>query len=192
MKKLTKTTYTGNLILIVDGDPTLPTSRIFLGRKCKKQKGEDASRHNAGKHKRVAAGLWTAPGGRTEKTDSSQKMAAKRECFEETGLRFPVKDFEQVGLLTSYIGEDAETPTWSVIIYRVIDPSAIRDVEQRPVVWKEIGWFEVNHLPRDMIASDKEWLPQLFHGQYLSITVRLDETGRKTTSVSIRQVLSFG
>lgn len=176
--------HVGNLILAFDRSKSNSRTRLFLVQKEPKNKDDDQR-----KRKRVGIGRWVPPGGGREDFDHSQKHAAKRELWEESGEKWkiPVGDLRRVGLLQGY-DADKRFPRiwnrarlkWIVHIYETVIP---KDICNRFGLSKGIvnaGWFPITALPWDkMMRSDKYWLPLLISGQQLLVKVLFDyDTGR--------------
>ncbi|GEM_PF-2516465 len=180
-----KTTHIGNITLVINNSLDRKNPCILLGRKKLKRKSDDKR-----KRKRIGMGRWVPPGGATEKSDKSQKHAAQRELYEETGLLFPIRAFRKVGILKGYL-DSTTVPTWLVHIYIVNTDSS----NQTFVVneeYEEMRWLSLAKLPfENMLQGDVEWLPRIAGGEMLSIKLVATENADKAFSVKIVPIKSF-
>ncbi len=177
--KLPTTHHVGNVILTFDRPLTDPGVCMFLILKEKKNKSDRRR-----KRKRVGAGKWSLPGGATEVFDRSQKHAAQRELYEESGdvWRMPLGDLRKVGLLkgmqcakrNSVSWEDAQLK-WIVHVYMTVIPQDLKDLHRLSKGIVDRRWFPLHSLPYDnMLTPDRTWMPPLFKGEQHLIEVLFD------------------
>ncbi|MDE1974971.1 MAG: NUDIX domain-containing protein [Patescibacteria group bacterium] len=176
--------HIGNVTLVLKSDG--PSKRLLLVLKPPKSKADDKR-----KRKRVGAGLWVPPGGGTEPTDKSQKHSAQRELLEETGLRYPIKNFRKVGVLKGFNGSENDL-LWLVHLYLLVKPSS--DAQQ-PIPGDNVikaKWFPTSSLPfKRMLTGDRDWIPRIVNGEMLSIMIVFNENGSDVRSKSVKPVRSF-
>ncbi len=102
-------------------------------------------------------GKWNGFGGKVENGESLED-SAKREIFEETGLR--ALQLELAGVIDfEYLGKDKKV---QVSFFKVTE------FEGRPVETEEMRpqWFGVTGIPiKDMWPDDEYWLPLLLAGK---------------------------
>ena len=106
-------THVANVTLILDGQIDDRNRKLLLGLKRPKNQADEKR-----KRKKVGSGLFVPPGGGVKPSDKSQRHGAQREVFEETGFRFPLKDFKKVGTLRGYM-DSYQKPLWLVHLYLV-------------------------------------------------------------------------
>lgn len=177
-------THVGNVIIVLDRSISRNNPRILLG--CKRPKEENDERR---KRKRIGIDSWVPPGGATEDDDKSQKHAAQRELYQETGLVFPLNLFRKVGVLRGYT-KSIDLPTWLVHIY-LVDASEKTQAFVPNEEYVEMRWFLLSELPFEkMLQGDRDWLPKIAKGQKLSIKIIANENGDKAFSV-VRPIGSF-
>lgn len=178
-------THIGNVTIILDRSNSQNNPHILMGRKRPRGKKDEKR-----KRKRIGVGLWVPPGGATECSDKSQKHAAQRELRQETGLVFPLKSFQKVGILRGYINS-TDVPTWIVHIY-IVDASKTEQVFVPNEEYFEMRWFHLSQLPFEkMLQGDREWLPKIVKGQKLSIRIFTSENVGKAFSIVTEQISSF-
>ncbi len=178
-------THVGNVTLILDRPIWQRTTRVLLGLKRKKRKGDEKRTRKV-----VGSGKFVPPGGATEPTDKSQKHSAQREVLQETGIFIPLRCFRKVGILRGYIN-DNPTPLWLVHIY-LANIGRIDKIFAPNEEYEKMCWFFAHSLPHDqMLSSDKYWMYRLLTGEKLSIRIRYKDNTDKETSVYIRPISSF-
>ncbi len=177
----TKPHYTGNIILAFDRNPIDQRARLFLG-----LKPPETEEEKQRIRRKIGCGKWVPLGGGFEPGDRSQKAAAKRELFEESGeaWKIPLADFKRVGIIDGYLTRgrglswDKAEFSWRGHIYQVIIPEHLHDTYRiQPEQGKKpdyirLAWRSAKRPPlRQMISSDKLWLPRLIKGEQLHIEV---------------------
>ncbi|MFA6315331.1 MAG: NUDIX domain-containing protein [Candidatus Paceibacterota bacterium] len=178
-------THIGNVTIVLDRTLGQDDPQILIG--LKKPKGKKDGKR---KRKRIGVGRWVPPGGATENDDKSQKHAAQRELRQETGLDFPLKLFQKVGVLRGYINS-TDIPTWLVHIY-LVDASEREKTFVPNEEYVEMRWFKLSKLPFEkMLQGDRNWLPKIAKGQKLSIRIVANENADRAFSIDIRPIHSF-
>ena len=178
-------THIGNVTIVLDRTVGQNNPRILMGRKRPNGKKDEKR-----KRKRIGVGRWVPPGGATENNDRSQKHAAQRELRQETGLVFPLKSFQKVGVLRGYINS-TDVPTWLVHIY-LVDASKCEQAFVPNEEYVEMRWFHLRELPFEkMLQGDRDWLPKIAKGKRLSIRIIANENADKAFSIAIEPISSF-
>ena len=178
-------THIGNVVLILDKPVGHPRLRVLMGHKRPKDERDEKR-----KRQRIGIDRWVPPGGGTEPTDRSQKHAAQREVWQETGLRFPLKAFRKVGVLRGYAASVAR-PLWLVHIYAVCAPPDNQAFVPNGE-YTEMRWFSLSRLPfEQMLPGDREWLPKVAMGQRLTIKITGNHNEIDVFSVKIKPIRSF-
>ncbi len=67
---------------------------------------------------KFGGGFWNGPGGKIEAGESAEE-AAKREMFEETGLR--ISNLEEAGTLEFYFGHGKQKPDWTAVVFKTTE-----------------------------------------------------------------------
>ena len=178
-------THIGIVFLILDKPIGHPRGRVLMGHKRPKdERDEKRSRH------RIGIDRWVPPGGGTESADKSQKHAAQREVWQETGLHFPLKAFRKAGVLRGYAASVAK-PLWLVHIYTVYAPPDNQAFVANEE-YIEMRWFRLSDLPfEQMLQGDREWIPRIARGRKLSIRIVANENADTAYSVKIKPIRSF-
>lgn len=128
---------------------------------------------------RFGEGFWNAPGGKIEPGEKPED-AAKREVFEETGLR--VVELVSAGSLKFYFGRTKQAPDWLVDVF-VCSKFEAGLVESQE---GELRWFNKNSLPYDkMWADDRHWIPLMIQGKRFQGEFIFSEDSKEILSSSI-------
>ena len=178
-------THIGNVTIVLNKRSESAVICTALVLKAPKSKA-DSKR----KRKRVGYGLWVPPGGATEAFDKSQKHAAQRELWEETGISLPLKTFCKVGVLKGFIGSTVK-PLWIVHLYLAKTFGPAMKLIPGPGLLKA-EWFLVSKLPFDrMLTGDKDWIPRIIKGEKLLVQVFSTGETNAIKTWSIKKVRSF-
>ena len=175
----TKPKHIGNVILAYDRPKDQRGARLFLVKKERRNK-KDIRR----KRKRVGIGKRVPPGGAYKPSDPSQRHAAQRELWEETGNSWwiPIGSLHKVAELEGYEPRPDSPQSWRrarlkwvVHIYETVIPDHLHGSFRLSKGIVEAGWHPARRLPwREMINGDRFWLPRLVKGQKLRIKVLFD------------------
>jgi 8-oxo-dGTP diphosphatase len=128
---------------------------------------------------RFGEGFWNAPGGKIESGENPED-AARREVFEETGLK--VLQLIQAGSLKFYFGKAKRVPDWHVDVF----VASKFEAELKESQEGKLRWFDKNSLPYDkMWADDRHWLPLLIQGKKFEGTFVFSDDSKELLSSSI-------
>lgn len=122
----------------------LRNGKVLLGKRHADSKKADSELHGEG--------TWTMPGGKLE-FGEKLKSVAKREVFEETGIKINEENLEIISV-TDDILKDAHFVTIGFLctkffgIPKVMEPDEI-------TLWK---WFDLNNLPSPIFFPSKKIL----------------------------------
>jgi len=178
-------TNIGNVTLVLARNGDISEKSLLLGLKRPKKKSDDKR-----KRKKVGSGRWVPPGGGTEPADKSQKHSARREVFEEIGLRFPLASFKRRGTLWGY-ETPSKTPIWKVYLY-VVWAKGLPTKTVPNEEYVAVKWFPVKKLPfGKMLTGDRKWIPRLIRGDKLSIRITFHDDEGKVSSCVIKRIRSF-
>jgi 8-oxo-dGTP pyrophosphatase MutT (NUDIX family) len=176
--------HIANVVLIVKDNTNHSTTYLLLGKKHPKRKS-DLKRKN----QKMGDGKWVPPGGKTEFSDKSQKHAAQREIFQETGLFFPLSSFGKVGVLRGYLDQKI-LPIWLVHLYIVIVDKPVLPTPNEEYV--DMQWFLTTKLPFEaMLAGDRKWIPRIIRGEKLSVKIFFKQETGNLLSTEIKKIRSF-
>ena len=120
------------------------------------------------KKRGFGSGRWNGFGGKVEK-DEKIEEAAKREIFEEAGIK--VKELEKVGIIDFEFKGNSEI--LEVHIFKGQDYSGepVESEEMKP------QWFLIDAIPfQDMWSDDKYWLPLFLAGKKFKGYFLFDES----------------
>jgi 8-oxo-dGTP pyrophosphatase MutT (NUDIX family) len=127
-------------------------------------------------------GYWNAPGGKIEEKEKPED-AAKREVFEETGLK--VLELIKAGSLKFYFGKTKQMPDWYVDVF--VCPKF--EGETKESQEGKLKWFTKDALPYDkMWADDRHWLPLLIQGKRFEGVFIFSEDSKELLGSSITLV----
>jgi 8-oxo-dGTP diphosphatase len=125
-----------------------------------------------------SVGKWNGPGGKVEPGEAPEDCA-KREVFEETGLR--VSDLLYHGTLSFAMGGKRAIYLRGRLFSTHKASGRMRASEEGPV-----KWFSLAKLPFDeMWEDDLYWLPLMLRGVKFNATFRYDAANRHVTSFEI-------
>jgi 8-oxo-dGTP diphosphatase len=103
-------------------------------------------------------GFWNAPGGKIEVGEEPDE-AARREAFEETGLR--IRDLINAGYLEFYFGQK-KRPDWTAEVFKTSSYNGRAKKRSEEGV---LRWFDRSEFPFErMWEDDRHWLPLLISG----------------------------
>ena len=120
------------------------------------------------KKRGFGSGRWNGFGGKVEK-DEKIEEAAKREIFEEAGIK--VKELEKVGIIDFEFKGNPEI--LEVHIFKGHDYSGepTESEEMKP------QWFQISSIPfQDMWSDDIYWLPLFLAGKKFKGYFLFDES----------------
>lgn len=144
----------------------------------------------ARKMKKIGVGLWNGWGGGQEEGETI-RQAARREFQEESGCEASLDDFEYVGKVTFH-NQKPDGRKLDVEVHMFL----LKKWEGEPQGSSEMSdptWFPLNSLPfSGMMASDKDWLPQVISGEYIEGEVWYDlenQSLSKPTKIRVVQKL---
>lgn len=107
-------------------------------------------------------GSWTMPGGKVDFKETVEN-AAKRELFEETGIK-AAKDDLKFFSVTDEIKEDVHFVTIGFIIRNFENNPEVKEPEEI-TEWK---WFELNNLPNPIYPPSAKILDKYKNGNKFS------------------------
>ena len=178
-------THIGNVVIILDKPIGHPRLRVLMGHKRPRDE-----RDKKRSRQRIGIGRWVPPGGGTEPNDKSQKHAAQREVWQETGLHFPLRSFRKAGVLKGYAASIAK-PLWLVHIYTVHAPPDNQAFAPNDE-YTEMKWFSLSGLPfEQMLPGDRQWIPKVARGQMLMIKITGSHNEIDVFLVKMKSVRSF-
>ena len=122
----------------------IKNKKILLGKRNEDPKKADSIFHGEGS--------WTMPGGKIDFQEKIEK-AAKRELFEETGIKATSSDI-QVFCLNEEIIKEAHFITIGLIFKNCTQEPKVKEPEEI-TEWK---WFSLNDLPKKIYPPSKKIL----------------------------------
>lgn len=126
----------------------------------------------------LSLGKWSAPGGKLESGESPEECA-KREVFEETGLR--VSELLYHGTLTFVMDGGRNLHTKAHLFSTRKAKGRARASAEGPV-----RWFPLENLPIvNMWEDDRFWLPLMLKGARFDATFSYDERNQHVTAFVI-------
>lgn len=103
-----------------------------------------------------ANGTWCAPGGHMEYGESNEQ-AAIRETKEETGLDINPKDVVLKGTTNDFFKESGKH---YITLHLLCKNYSGTPKIMEPDKCAEWRWFDLNHLPENLMLSNKNFLEQ--------------------------------
>jgi len=107
-------------------------------------------------------GLYCTPGGHAE-AHETLRQAAAREAFEEIGIQVAVVDL----VFTHLMHHNAERGE-CLITYFTAQKWQGEPYNKEPDIHDDMGWFDVNQLPENILISNKVALEKSDAGIYYS------------------------
>ena len=126
----------------------------------------------------ISAGKWNAPGGKSEAGEAPD-ACARREVFEETGLR--VRELFYHGALSFYMEGVKTLHTRALLFSTRGAVGRAAGSEEGPV-----KWFPLSELPFDeMWEDDRLWIPLMLRGTRFNAKFAYDKTNLHVTAFTI-------
>lgn len=125
------------------------------------------------------ADKWNGVGGKLKQNETPEE-GAKREVFEETGLKILNPEFH--GILSFYFG-DRKEPDWIVYVF------SAKALEGKPRPSEEglLRWFALKEIPYDeMWQDDRHWLPLLLRGNKFEGSFYFDKEGKELLDFNLK------
>ncbi|MDO8515913.1 MAG: 8-oxo-dGTP diphosphatase [bacterium] len=118
------------------------------------------------KKRGFGAGRWNGLGGKVQ-PDEPIETAAKREAFEEAGIK--IEKMEKVGLIDFIFKDNPEIMEVHIFRADTFKGEPVETEEMRP------RWFETSAIPFDeMWPDDKHWFPLFLAGKKFKGTFSFD------------------
>jgi 8-oxo-dGTP pyrophosphatase MutT (NUDIX family) len=127
----------------------------------------------------ISVGKWNAPGGKTDAGETPEE-GAKREVFEETGLRISKLFYH--GTLTFIMDGGKTLHTKAHVFSTTQAKGRARLSEEGPV-----KWFDRERLPFDeMWEDDQYWIPLVLRGIRFNSSFTYDAENRHVIGFEIK------
>lgn len=105
-----------------------------------------------GKRKGFGEGKWALPGGRLELGENFAECA-RRELYEETGLKIPIEHFHFFGITNDVFEDGAH---WVTVVYTVGVTDAVPAEVREPDKCHEWRWFHLEPNRPDSLPKPDE------------------------------------
>ena len=126
----------------------------------------------------LSVGKWNAPGGKFESGEGPEECA-RREVFEETGLR--VSQLFRHGALTFVMDGGKTLHTRAHLFSTSNAKGRVRSSDEGPV-----KWFPLDGLPfNEMWEDDRLWIPLMLRNIQFNATFAYDVANRHIVGFSI-------
>ncbi|MFH1400390.1 MAG: NUDIX domain-containing protein [Nanoarchaeota archaeon] len=131
------------------------------------------------RNKRPYQGYWGLIGGKMRLSESVQQTAL-RETLEETGLRCA---FKRVAAVLHERVNDEGAIKHAFIIYLCVVDAA--DTKTKPGEEGQLGWFDIESLPNDIIPSDRYMIESLLDSEHRVVHVILEQKDERIINMTI-------